>query len=131
MSTFGTVCYTERQTKGKLERERFRPGPPPLHPSHPFHPRYTLRRTLLIQHTLAKWNTFSTKTFLFCNRKIILTSQNFSDRWRVFRISYFVPTCDGPLKSFRLLSSHLTLAEWDTFFSPENFPLSPTFIHGN
>ena len=29
------VWYTERQTKGKLERERFRPSPPPILPSFP------------------------------------------------------------------------------------------------
>ena len=29
VSTFGTACYTERQTKGKLERERFRLPPYP------------------------------------------------------------------------------------------------------
>ena len=75
------VLLTARRTKGKLERERFRL--PPL--SLPFHPRYTLGRTLLMSHILAEWDTFSLETladiFLSKNYRLgptYFSSKNFS-----------------------------------------------------
>ena len=60
VSTFGTACYTERQTKGKLERERFRLPP---YPSLQSFSSTLGHHTLLMPHTLSEWGTFSTRIF--------------------------------------------------------------------
>ena len=64
------VCYSPRnRQKGKWSRKDLgSPSPPLLLPSHPFHPSYTLGRTLLMSHTLAEWDTFSPETL----RKLFL-----------------------------------------------------------
>ena len=120
VSTFGTVCGTrrDRQKGNWSEKDLGRVPLHPLHPSHPFHPPYTLGRTLVIPHTLAKWNTFSTKAFLFCNRKVFLNSQNFSKR------PPNVPTCDRPPKKFQIVIFTFDIGRMGHFFFLENFPLS-------